>query len=283
MAIKWSNWVRRFGPSDRTELLVLLDLADHANDAGIAFPGVERMAKRSRLSRRGTQKILRRLERGKWVIPIKHGCGRSNKNGWQLNWDAPLAIDRESMEIGEPVEPEGRTPVRTPEDEIGEPREHKGRTSGLENANRGSPEPYEPNEPNILERFKQLWTAHPKPNRRSEALKLFASAVERGVEPERVIYAAGQYAERVRATEKKYVLGLWRWLDERKWEEFELARPREAAQSANWELNVCRFWGDTLKRHVPISASAMNETTKQRILDLNYASEDDFRKCGVSI
>ena len=44
------------------ELLVFLALADHANDKGFCWPGVEGLAKKSRLSERQTRYILRSLE-----------------------------------------------------------------------------------------------------------------------------------------------------------------------------------------------------------------------------
>jgi hypothetical protein len=53
-----------------TERLVLLALADHADNAGAnAYPGNIRMARRTSLQRRSIQKTLRELERKGFIVP----------------------------------------------------------------------------------------------------------------------------------------------------------------------------------------------------------------------
>jgi Helix-turn-helix domain len=53
-----------------SEKLVLLALADHARDDGTgAYPSIDRLARKSSLSRRGVQKIMRRLEGAGFVVP----------------------------------------------------------------------------------------------------------------------------------------------------------------------------------------------------------------------
>ena len=53
------------------EKLVLLALADHANDdGGQCFPSVGRIALKTSLSRRGVQKVYRRLEAKGILVPI---------------------------------------------------------------------------------------------------------------------------------------------------------------------------------------------------------------------
>jgi hypothetical protein len=65
MSIRVLSWVFESSTvTHRGDLLVLLVLADHAHDDGThAFPSVEKIARKSRLSRRGAQLALRRLER----------------------------------------------------------------------------------------------------------------------------------------------------------------------------------------------------------------------------
>jgi biotin operon repressor len=60
-----------------TEKLVLLAMADHARDDGTGcYPSIDRLAKKSSLSRRGVQKIMRRLEQEGWIVPSKVSKGR---------------------------------------------------------------------------------------------------------------------------------------------------------------------------------------------------------------
>lgn len=60
-------------------LLVLLALADYANDEGVCWPSVASLQKRSRLSRRSVQLQLRRLEAAGEIEPVgetAHGVVR---------------------------------------------------------------------------------------------------------------------------------------------------------------------------------------------------------------
>lgn len=51
----------------RSELLVLLSLADWANDEGVCWPSIERLGQRARINRRNTYSALARLEESGWV------------------------------------------------------------------------------------------------------------------------------------------------------------------------------------------------------------------------
>ena len=64
-----------------SELLVLLALADFANDDGSCWPSVATVAKKSRLTERGTRGIIRRLEKQGLVSTVisTGGAGHSSK------------------------------------------------------------------------------------------------------------------------------------------------------------------------------------------------------------
>jgi hypothetical protein len=62
MSIEIMSRVWKYADSSLGELLVFLALADHSNDKGFCWPGVEGLAKKSRLSERQTRYILRNLE-----------------------------------------------------------------------------------------------------------------------------------------------------------------------------------------------------------------------------
>ncbi len=60
--------------------LVLLALADHANDEGYCFPSLARLARKALLSERNVQLILRVLEkRGELVLELGRGRGHLNR------------------------------------------------------------------------------------------------------------------------------------------------------------------------------------------------------------
>jgi len=70
----WKNSTQSGG-----KLLLLLAIADFANDDGMAFPGIDTLAKKTRQSRRTVQRQLSDLE-DKGEIALEPGTGRSNTN-----------------------------------------------------------------------------------------------------------------------------------------------------------------------------------------------------------
>lgn len=66
------------------EKMVLLALADHANDEGMCYPSVGRLSARTALNERTVQRVIRRLcEVG--LISIADGAGRSGSNVYWLH------------------------------------------------------------------------------------------------------------------------------------------------------------------------------------------------------
>lgn len=82
-AMVWAH-----GPDDRGELLVLMALADNANDAGTCFPSAATIARKARMTDRGVRKVVDRLKADGWltVAPRKRpGDGRQTSNMYQLS------------------------------------------------------------------------------------------------------------------------------------------------------------------------------------------------------
>jgi Helix-turn-helix domain len=121
MSVRVLSWVFESSTvTHRGDLLVLLVLADHAHDDGThAFPSVEKIARKSRLSRRGTQLALRRLER----------LGAIEATGSE----GPHRPRSYRVVMGEPTSP--RTGCR------GEVSGTEGRSETHVGAQRSSPEP----------------------------------------------------------------------------------------------------------------------------------------------
>lgn len=68
------------GPPDPLEALVLIVLANECRKGATScWPGLALIARKARLSERGAQLVLRRLEADGWIkITIRHGRGRTN-------------------------------------------------------------------------------------------------------------------------------------------------------------------------------------------------------------
>lgn len=64
-------------------LILLLAIADHANDDGYAYPGVETLAKKSRMSERNTRYVLDQLVAG-GELAIARGTGPKGTNEYRV-------------------------------------------------------------------------------------------------------------------------------------------------------------------------------------------------------
>jgi hypothetical protein len=114
MAAVWEN-----GPESPEDLLLLLAIADHANDDGYSYPGLDRLARKCRVTDRTVRRTLRRLETAGW-LETKIGGGRSHTNLYRVvvNPDAHVPLssgnpdvgdtkgDVDDMERGTPTSPE---------------------------------------------------------------------------------------------------------------------------------------------------------------------------------
>lgn len=74
MSIRVMSNVWQFGPRDKSEVLVLLALADYCNDEGECWPAMSSIASKARMTERGVQKICARLVESGWLeIDLRKG------------------------------------------------------------------------------------------------------------------------------------------------------------------------------------------------------------------
>lgn len=79
MSVKISAWVWENGPTKPAEKLLLLALADHANDDGLCYPSVERLSEMLSCTERYVRRLRDNLiESGYISLLQKGGVGRSN-------------------------------------------------------------------------------------------------------------------------------------------------------------------------------------------------------------
>lgn len=83
MSVKVMSQVWEYGPKSQGELLVLLALADFADDAGVCWPAMKSIAEKARVTERGAQKIARRLEENGY-LKIATGGGRHGCNKYTI-------------------------------------------------------------------------------------------------------------------------------------------------------------------------------------------------------
>jgi len=78
MSLVWSR-----APYSSSTLLVLLALADWANEDGICWPSIQTLSKKARVERRSTQYIIRKLA-ADGIIEIEEGRGRGHQHKYQI-------------------------------------------------------------------------------------------------------------------------------------------------------------------------------------------------------
>jgi hypothetical protein len=78
MSLVWS-----VAPCRENSLLVLLALADWANDDGACWPSIPTLAEKTRIDRRSVQRIIRRLQ-SEQLIEIEEGRGRGNQHRYTV-------------------------------------------------------------------------------------------------------------------------------------------------------------------------------------------------------
>lgn len=77
MSIRVMSHVWDFGPENQSELLVLLALADHADENGKCWPSMERIARKARMSIRTARRTIRKLEAA-GLVSVSVSVGRSS-------------------------------------------------------------------------------------------------------------------------------------------------------------------------------------------------------------
>ncbi|AGN30403.1 hypothetical protein SXAG_00122 [Synechococcus phage S-CBS4] len=96
MSIKQMTKVWELRDLTPTHKLILLGLADWANDEGLCWPSVDRLAQKTGLSRRTIQTNIRQLEACRYM-KREEVVGRGNRY-WLTLEDDPLPSDFEPIE-----------------------------------------------------------------------------------------------------------------------------------------------------------------------------------------
>jgi DnaD/phage-associated family protein len=91
MSIKYMSMVWEHSKHDGSKLLVLLALADHANDDGVCWPSIPRLAKRARISERQVKRIVQDLADSGDLEIVSRGDGRGHSTIYKLKGDTIMS------------------------------------------------------------------------------------------------------------------------------------------------------------------------------------------------
>ena len=206
------------------EKLVLIALADMADDDGICWPAMKKVAKKSLCSKRTAQRAIGRFEDMQILSKTERPKEqkRNDSNLYQLDFMALIHMTNSVLK-GDTVSPTGRqgdTQVGdtvTPETINKEPtnRTYQEPITGTGAASAAASE-------TAGELFEQFRAAYPASRRKTEvkqARSQFTAALKKVDSPQVLIDAAAAYATycQVQGTEPRYIKGMWRWLRDERW------------------------------------------------------------------
>jgi predicted transcriptional regulator len=100
MSVKALNWARNVTGIKSSDKCVLFVLADRANEQGVCYPGVERIAREACLNRRSVRRCVQRLSQAGLVEVIirgGNGTGRMT-NLYQLNLETQQELQQVDTE-----------------------------------------------------------------------------------------------------------------------------------------------------------------------------------------
>ena len=193
MSIKIMQWVWDEGPEEATEMLVLLALADIADDEGLCWPSVARIARKCRMSDRNARRIIRRLEDGGWLL-TQEQRGRNQTNRY--------TIQKPDKKIGQFVradkcDMENRTNATVKPDTAmsAEPSRTVSIEPSLFMCAEEEPSSSQQKSQNVDEAFERFWQAYPKEGRKSKkAVKDKFRRALKEADADQIIAAVKRYA-----------------------------------------------------------------------------------------
>ena len=204
MSIKVMSWVWESGPAKQAERFVLLALADFCNDASECWPSIDGIARKTCLTPRGVQKILRSLEADGWLVTVVGG-GRKGCNQYRI-----IPPNEVRPERGSP-----RTTGTTLPNE------------SAENPERGSPEPsrttIEPSEEDIARSsgapdFDAFWTAYPKKVGKDAARAAWGKAKKRAPSGA-IMDGLRAFVAATRGGDPQFIPYPTTWLNQGRWQD----------------------------------------------------------------
>ncbi|MGW1102762.1 helix-turn-helix domain-containing protein [Streptomyces sp. NPDC002540] len=110
MSIKVTNWVWARSESRNGARLVMLALADRADDNGFCWPSIDDLAERTRLSPRAVQKGIATLVKN-GELNVENGGGRHRSNRYRI---IPKPCTSDGVTDQEPRTSDGVSPEETP-------------------------------------------------------------------------------------------------------------------------------------------------------------------------
>lgn len=257
MSAKATAWAWHVAGISCTEKVVLVRLADHANDQGVCWPGKDNLADACCMSRRAVDAVILRLEAAKLISITRRATesGRNKSNVYQLHMDqgdlfkdAPAASPQEvrgrSKQQRTPQEVREDPAAAAPESSIEPKEEPLDLSSSADEVQKKAV--YETKKGKKLtggqlSRFDRFWETFGYKSGKAEAGDAWLEAVEprlgnRLVTVEHILAAAAaENQNRAKVREAGQVPKMAQgWLAARRWEDFEPPAGSRQAEPVPW-------------------------------------------------
>ena len=133
VSVKVMSWVWDNATVEGTALLMLLAIADHANDDGVCWPSIGTLARKARVGERQAQRLVSALEES-GAIEIERGVGRRHTSVYRIKGVADVTISSKEKVTR-------KSPIQQRKGDI---QREKVTSSALKGDIAMSPEPLEP-------------------------------------------------------------------------------------------------------------------------------------------
>lgn len=275
------------GPSDKYEMAVLAALFSWADAEGYAYPGVSKLARAVRMTVRGVQQIIRRLEDGEYIA-VSFETSEFGTNEYFINYHllkrraaaappeqssprpparrSPLALNG----VHPAPEPDSVTP-RTPEHLGVNPDTPKLPITTIEpptRAKRGG----------VDDLFSDFWEVYPHRVEETAAQRAWGK-VASAENAKAIIAAAEAYADDDRV-KRGFPKQPSNWLMDRCWQD---APAQQRSEVASVDLGALSdLWAPKIAAGSFVPSSAISASLARHMVSTGAVTRDQLRKAGVS-
>ncbi len=224
MSVGVMAWVWKHSQSKPVQRLVLLAIADCANDRGTdAFPAASTLAKKTGLSERGVRKAINDLQSiGELEVDYKAGPKGCNRYRVLMPDLAPHAGSTRHHVPGTRHETTGDPAPRAPEPSLNHPPTEPSLEPSLSGAlfePQTKPPRKTATKPGADPAFDAFWAAYPRKISKGHARKAWTTATATGTDPAEIITATEAHAARCarNRTEERFIPHPATWLNGERW------------------------------------------------------------------
>jgi hypothetical protein len=262
MSIDVMNEVWKDAPVEQGALLVLLALADSADDVmRTCYPGVQSLAKKSRLSVRQVQYCLKDL-RDRGIISVQRNASPVKTNLYKIEPAARWKSDRsaktaplpdvQSTTCRDEVDCVSETQPTAPKSSVTsvEPSESPKPPEGASDLFSANGDPVE--EKTEPDRFDEFWKVYPKKAGKPAAQKAWAKAVKRAP-AQTIIDGARRYAHWLSQGGPKDFRPIPKfpqgWLNDDRWDDEEIRHVRlpDEVSAEDRSRRFAPQWGEVVR------------------------------------